>query len=76
MVSVPDLHVCVCVYRPVRSAEIDFSFSLSEAGQAKGRALWPVGPAPRTPELILDGVAGAAEAPGRPSTQGLAGFPP
>lgn len=38
MVSVPDLHVCVCVYRPVRLAEIDFSFSLSEAGQAKGRA--------------------------------------
>ena len=42
----------------------------------KGRALWPVGPAPRMPELILDIVVGAAETPGRPSTQGLAGFPP
>ena len=57
-------------------AEIDFRFSLTEAGQVKGRAPWPVGPAPRTPKLILDGVVGAAETPGRPSTQGLAGFPP
>ena len=76
MVSVPDLHVCVCVHRYIRLAEIDFRFRLAEAGQAKGRAPWPVRPAPRMPELILDGVVGAAETPGIPSTQGLAGFPP